>query len=286
MGNIRPLAYKAENAQPVWCPGCGDYGALAALYQAMAELELDPSHTVLVSGIGCSGRLPYFVKSFSFHSVHGRALPIAMGIKLANPNLTVIVVGGDGDGIGIGGGHLPHIARRNPNVTYLMLDNSIYGLTKGQSSPTTPLEQITSSTPYGVKEPPLDPVLLTLAHHASFVARGFTAHVAELAEIIRKGIEHKGFSFIHVLSPCPTFNKNVSFEYYKQLLSPIPEGHDPSDREKAILLSLHQGKMYRGIYFQQQRITQEENLRIVRQNKLNKFADDLTFETLMKHTAF
>jgi len=261
-------AYKAENAQPVWCPGCGDYGALAALLQAMATLELDPKKTVLVSGIGCSGRLPYFVNSYAFHGVHGRALPIAMGVKAANPELTVIVVGGDGDGIGIGGGHLPHIARRNVDLTYLMLDNSIYGLTKGQSSPTTPLAQVTSSAPYGVKEPPLDPVMLTLAHNASFVARGFTAYAAELSGIIRDGILHKGFSFIQVLSPCPTFNKEVTFDSYKSVLATLPEGYEPNDRIQAMTLAIAQDKMYRGIFYREQRVTHHEGLQGARDNAL------------------
>lgn len=261
MTNVKPSYYKADNVQPVWCPGCGDYGALAALYQAMASLELDPNNTVLVSGIGCSGRLPYFVKSFAFHGVHGRALPIAMGIKAANPELTVIVVGGDGDGMGIGGGHLPHIARRNPDITYLMLDNSIYGLTKGQSSPTTPLEQITSSAPYGVKEPPLDPILMTLSHHASFVARGFTAYAQDLSKLIQMGISHKGFSFLQILSPCPTFNKDVTFDHYKNSLLPIPSDYDSMNREKAIQLVLSGGqKLYYGLFYKHLRPVQQENL--------------------------
>lgn len=285
MASIKPSDYKLENVQPVWCPGCGDYGALAALYQALAELELKPENTVLVSGIGCSGRLPYFVKAFAFHGVHGRALPIAMGVKVANPELTVIVVGGDGDGMGIGGGHLPHIARRNPDITYLMLDNSIYGLTKGQSSPTTPLDQITSSTPYGVKEPPLDPILLTLAHHATFVARGFTAYAQELATLIKNGIQHKGFSFIHILSPCPTFNKDVTFDHYKQMLEPIPSHHDPTNRGQAIQLALETNKLYRGVFYQTQRISQEENIQLLRLKGKSDRKNDTYFETLLMRFA-
>ncbi|MDK9700382.1 MAG: thiamine pyrophosphate-dependent enzyme [bacterium] len=265
MASLKPSAYRAENAQPVWCPGCGDYGALSALYQAMATLELDPQKVVLVSGIGCSGRLPYFVKAYAFHGVHGRALPIAMGIKAANPELTVIVVGGDGDGIGIGGGHLPHIARKNVDVTYLMLDNSIYGLTKGQSSPTTPISQITPSAPYGVKEPPLDPVLLTLAHGASYVARGFTAYAQELANTIREGILHKGFSFLHVLSPCPTFNKDVTFDLYKQTLQPLPDGYSTENRANAIAIAAEQGTLYRGLFYREQRPAHHELLQIARE---------------------
>lgn len=264
MSSIAPSHYKSELAKPVWCPGCGDYGVLTALYRAMAELELDPRKTVLVSGIGCSGRLPYFVKSFAFHSVHGRALPVAMGIKAANPDLTVIVVGGDGDGIGIGGGHLPHIARRNVDITYLLLDNSIYGLTKGQSSPTTPVAQITSSAPFGVKEPPLDPVLLSLSHGASFVARGFSAYAPELGDVIRQGILHRGFSFLQVLSPCPTFNKDVTFDHYKSALQKLPEDFTPDNRARAMALALEPDTLYRGVFYREERPTHHDGLQMAR----------------------
>ncbi len=166
--------YKSDLA-PIWCAGCGDYGVLNALYRALGELNVPPAQLAMVSGIGCSGRLPGFVNSYGFHGVHGRVLPLASGVKLGRPELTVIAVGGDGDGLAIGGGHFPHAARRNVDITYIMMDNTLYAQTKGQSSPTSPWEMTTRSEPYGTMEDQLNPVALAVAYDVSFVAQGFAA---------------------------------------------------------------------------------------------------------------
>ena len=191
--------YKAD-LHPVWCPGCGDFGVVAAIYQALAKLNLDPDNTMVVSGIGCSSRLPGYVNTYSFNAIHGRAIPIATGIKVANPALTVLAVGGDGDGFAIGTQHFVHAARRNVDITYVCMDNSIYGLTKGHVSPTTPTDEVTKTSPYGNIEEPMNPVLMALACGATFIARSFSAEVKTSVELIAQGIEHPGFSFVHLIS--------------------------------------------------------------------------------------
>jgi len=175
---------------PVWCPGCGYYGILSALVEAFADLNLPTKELALISGIGCSSRLPYFVKAYGFHSLHGRGLPIAQGVKTANPDLTVIAVGGDGDGLAIGGGHLPHIARNNADITYLLFNNAIYGMTKGQFSPTTVLYDITKTSPFGLPGEAINPSALALVYGATFVARGFSVRKEHLRDLIIQGIQH------------------------------------------------------------------------------------------------
>jgi 2-oxoglutarate ferredoxin oxidoreductase subunit beta len=246
---LKAKDYKSD-VKPVWCPGCGDYGDLASMTQALSNLNLDPENLVITSGIGCSGRFSHFIKCYAFHTAHGRALPTAVGVKAARQDLTVLTVGGDGDGLGIGGGHIPHTARKNPDITYLMLDNSIYGLTKGQSSPTTPLGMRTTTAPFGMVERPLDPVLMFLAYKISFVARGFSSDVKQLTTILTEAIKHRGFSIIHLLSPCVSFNKTVTVDSLKKLVAHIPEDHDPSDLDKAFLLALDKERLYTGIFYQ------------------------------------
>jgi len=253
--------YKSD-LQPIWCAGCGDYGVLSALYRALAELNISPAELALVSGIGCSGRLPGFVNSYGFHGVHGRVLPLASGIKLGRPELTVIAVGGDGDGLAIGGGHFPHAARRNVDITYIMMDNAVYAQTKGQSSPTSPWEMTTKSEPYGTMEDQLNPVALALAYDASFVAQGFAGKVQELTELIRRGIAHRGFSFIHVLSPCATFNN--TFRTLSQLVEEIPAEHDPRDRPRAFNLALQSLPIPTGVLYEVTKPALEERLATVR----------------------
>jgi 2-oxoglutarate ferredoxin oxidoreductase subunit beta len=240
--------YKSD-LKPVWCPGCGDFGVLKGVYEAMLNLQLDPDKVAIVSGIGCSGRLPYFTKCYSFHGVHGRSLPTAMGIKLANPELTVLAVGGDGDGFAIGGGHIPHMARKNIDITYIVMDNEIYGLTKGQVAPTSPLNQSYSTAPFGNLESGIDPVALVLSYGATYVARGFSGDPGMLTELIQKGIEHKGFSFVHVLSPCPTFNKAVTFKSIRSKAQAV-NGHNPTDLRKALDLALDSNAIHLGVFYQ------------------------------------
>jgi len=250
--------YKSE-VKPVWCPGCGDFGVLSAVAKAMATLQLKPWEVVIVSGIGCSSRLPYFMSTYGIHGVHGRPIPIATGVKLANPSLTVFAVGGDGDLMSIGAGHMPHVCARNPDITCIMMDNHIYGLTKAQASPTTALGHKTKTTPYGVIAKPLDPVLLTLSMGASFVARGYSAKANHLADVITQAIQHRGFSFVHVHSPCTEFHN--TYDYYDKLVDEIPSDHDPSDLKAAMNLALTEEKVHLGVFFKQERPVLEDEVR-------------------------
>ena len=243
---------------PVWCPGCGDFGVLSAIYRAAIQMNLDLKNTVIVSGIGCSGRLPIFTKCYGFHGVHGRVLPAATGVKLANPKLTVIAVGGDGDGLAIGGGHFPHAARRNVNITYIMMDNSVYGLTKGQGSPTTSHDFNLKALPYGVQEENLNPVALALAYDVSSVARAYSGHIDQMTELFIQAIQHKGFAFVHSISPCTVFND--TYKYYRERVVNIPEGHDVTNKKAALDLWQTKGKVYLGTFFKQERPIMSEQM--------------------------
>jgi 2-oxoglutarate ferredoxin oxidoreductase subunit beta len=250
--------YRSDQ-KPTWCPGCGDFAVLNALYKAMATRNLDPKDVVVVSGIGCSSRLPEFVATYGLHVVHGRALPTAMGVKTANPELTVIAVGGDGDGFAIGGGHVPHAVRRNVDITYIVMDNEVYGLTKGQPSPTTPagMQAVQHSSsmpkmaPWGIVETPLNMMAMVLTYGAAFAARGFSGKPNEMAELIGLGIDHRGFSFIQAMSPCVTFYD--TYADWKTLVAPIPESHDAADRFAAIQLALTEKVFHCGIFVDQTR---------------------------------
>jgi 2-oxoglutarate ferredoxin oxidoreductase subunit beta len=226
--------YKSE-IKPTWCPGCGDFAVLRALQSAIHTLQLEPWNVAIVSGIGCSSNLPHFLATYGFHAIHGRALPVAEGIKLANPDLHVIITGGDGDGYGIGVGHFIHAMRRNFDITYLVMNNQIYGLTTGQASPTSEKGMKTKSTPIeGVIENPIDPISLALSSGATYVARGFSGDVKTMTELVRGGIEHKGFALIDCLSPCVTYNKINTYDFFRERVYDLAkEGHDSSDIKAA-----------------------------------------------------
>jgi 2-oxoglutarate ferredoxin oxidoreductase subunit beta len=249
---LLPKDYKSH-VKPTWCPGCGDFGVLASLYQALAQLELDPANTVVVSGIGCSSRLPFFVKAYGFQTAHGRVLPVATGVKIANPDLTVIAVGGDGDGFSIGGGHLAHAVRRNPDITYVVMDNEVYGLTKGQTSPTSPLGFKTKSTPYGSSDAPINPMAWALASGVSFAARGFSGNPKHVTELIVEGIQHPGFAFIQTMSPCPTFYN--TFDLWRPKIENLPEGHDHTDRVQALSQAFRDDAIPVGLFYKEIRPT-------------------------------
>lgn len=200
---------------PTWCPGCGDYGVLRGIQSALAKLNIRPENSVLVSGIGCSGKISHYFGGYSIHTTHGRTLPTALGIKSSRPELTVLAAGGDGDGYGIGVGHLVHAARRNLPVTYIVMDNSVYGNTKGQTSPTSPLGYESSTSPDGNVEQPINPLLLAWSSGATFIGQGFSGDIKHLEELIIKGIQHDGFSLINVFSPCVVFNKAQGYDFYK-----------------------------------------------------------------------
>lgn len=244
--------YKSE-LKPIWCPGCGDFGVVQALYRALAAIGRPPHEIAFVSGIGCSSRIPGYTSVYGFNSVHGRALPIAQGIKLANPDLLVLVAGGDGDGFSIGGGHVAHAIRRNLDLTYLIMDNQIYGLTKGQLSPTSPRGLRTASSSYGSLEDPVNPLLYVLGYGARFVAQGTPADMPGLANVIEEAIRFPGFAFVNVQSPCITYGEaDQQLKAQKTRLVPVSSiGHDATDRIAAMKLAqdyggqLHTGVLYR-----------------------------------------
>jgi len=246
---LKPGAYKS-GLKPVWCPGCGDFGVLNALYRAMAKLQIEPADTVILSGIGCSSRLPGYVKTYGFNGVHGRALTLATGVKVARPELTVIAVGGDGDGLAIGGNHLIHSCRRNLDILYILMDNEIYGLTKGQVAPTTPTGDKTKSTFWGNPEPSVDPCELAISTGATWVARGFSGDMKHLTEMIVDGILHNGFSFLNVMSPCVTWRGDDQFKVMKAKLNHLPEDYDPSRRANAVKYTREKDKITTGILYE------------------------------------
>ena len=243
--------FKSE-LKPIWCPGCGDYGVVQAIYRALAAVGRPPHEVAFVSGIGCSSRIPGYTSAYGFNTVHGRALPIAQGIKLANPDLLVLVAGGDGDGFSIGGGHVAHAIRRNVDLTYIVMDNQIYGLTKGQLSPTSPRGLKTVSSSWGSLEEPVNPLLYVLAYGAGFVAQGTPADMTGLAAMIEAAIRHPGFSFVNVQSPCVTFGRpEAQLRAHKAAMQDLQGlGHDGSDRSKAMALAQDYGRtLYTGVFF-------------------------------------
>jgi 2-oxoglutarate ferredoxin oxidoreductase subunit beta len=242
MAAIEPLTIKDMDGRvhPDWCPGCGDFGVLKSLKEAILALGIAPHDVLVVSGIGCSSNLPGFIQAYGVHSLHGRALPVASGAALANSALHVVAVGGDGDGYGIGIGHFIHAMRRNLNLTYIVMDNEVYGLTTGQTSPTTLEGHKTKSTPRGNVEKPINPMALALVAGATYVARGFSAEQKHLTGLVRDAIAHRGFSLIDVFSPCVTFNHLNTYAWFKERTYKLDEngGHDSTDLLGAIGKSL------------------------------------------------
>jgi 2-oxoglutarate ferredoxin oxidoreductase subunit beta len=243
-----------------WCPGCGDFGVLAALKQACADLALQPRNVAFISGIGCSGKISGYLHSYAFHGVHGRALPTATAIKLANTDLTVIVAGGDGDGYAIGAGHFLHAVRRNPNMTYIVMDNQTYGLTKGQSSPTSMLGFKAGPHPQGNPDAPINGLAIALAAGGSFIARGFSSEPKQMTEMIKEAIRHPGFAVVEVMSPCVTFNKVNTYKWFKDNVYHVEDiaGYDQHDRGKAFTTLTEPGKIPLGIFYREIRPTLEE----------------------------
>jgi 2-oxoglutarate ferredoxin oxidoreductase subunit beta len=245
---VRESADYKSGIKPVWCPGCGDYSVLMEITKALAELQLPPEQVAVISGIGCSSRLPGYLSTYGFHGIHGRALPLASGLKVARPDLTVICTGGDGDGFSIGGNHFLHACRRNLDITYIVMDNQVYGMTKGQASPTTDPDWDSDLTPGGTGIHPFQPLVLALASGANFVARAFSGDPKGTTAMIVEAIRHPGFSFIQVLSPCVTFRPDQR-EWRKRVRpAPVPCTTDPSKAARYIMTDdgFNLGILYRG----------------------------------------
>jgi len=234
---LSPVVLKDYNIdeKPTWCPGCGDFGILASLKNALVQLNLHPHEILLVSGIGCGSKLPYYMRANGFDSLHGRALPVATGAKLANTDLQVIVISGDGDGYGIGGNHFVHTMRRNPDLTHIVENNQVYGLTKGQYSPTSSKGYVSSTTPEGSIEVSVNPIALAMAAGASFIARGFANDPRHLTATLAKAIQHKGYALVDVLQPCITYNKINTGAWYKERVYKLDDeaGYDPHNYDAA-----------------------------------------------------
>ena len=250
---VTPLTVKDFKGQvdPDWCPACGDFGVLNSLQRACAELGIRPHEILTVSGIGCSSNLPGYFNAYGMHTLHGRSLAVATGAKMANHDLNVIVTAGDGDGFGIGGNHFAHTARRNVNLTYIVMDNQIYGLTTGQVSPTSRLGMVTKSTPSGSIEPPINPLTAAIMNGATFVARTYSSDIRHSTDIIKQAILHKGFAFVDALSPCVTFNLDNTHSFFKDRVKRLEdEGHDPSDWKAACEKAMEWGdSIYTGLFF-------------------------------------
>ncbi len=229
--------------KPQWCPGCGDYAILLGIKNAIVQLGLEPKDTVIVSGIGCNSKIPHYVNVYGYEGLHGRALPLASAVKIANRKLNVIVAMGDGDCYGEGVQHFVHLCRRNYNITAVVFNNQIYGLTTGQASPTTERGQKTKSTPYGTLESQFNPIANAIVNGATYVAGGFAGDIKHLTETIKNGITHKGFSLVDVFQPCVTFNKHNTYQWFQQNIYKLEEekGYDSSNAFKAI------EKAYQGI---------------------------------------
>lgn len=241
-----------NNVKPNWCPGCGDFSVQAAIQKAAANIGLEPEEVAIITGIGCSGRLSGYINAYGVHGIHGRALPLAQGVKMANRDLTVIASGGDGDGYAIGMGHTIHALRRNMNMTYVIMDNQIYGLTKGQTSPSSAPGFVTKSTPKGNIEKNVAPLELALSSGATFVAQGFSSDIKNLTKLLEDAINHDGFSFVNVFSPCVTYNKVNTYDWFKEHLTNIDdiEDYDASDKEKAMANVLKYDSLLKGIVYQ------------------------------------
>ena len=251
---LKPKDFKGK-VDPDWCPGCGDFGVLNTLQKVCAELGLQPHEIVTVSGIGCSSNFPGYFNAYGMHTLHGRALAVATGVKMANHDLAVVVTGGDGDGYGIGGNHFVHTARRNVDVTYLVMNNQIYGLTTGQISPSSEMGMKTKSTPFGNIERPVNPITSAIMNGATFVARGFSGDAKHLMDLVTKAIQHKGFSLVDIFSPCVTFNHDNTYAFFRPRVKKLEdEGHDPTDWKTACEKAMEWGDtIYTGLFHQESR---------------------------------
>lgn len=272
-----------EGGETAWCPGCGDFGILQAVKKALVKLELEPYQVLMVSGIGQAAKLPHYMKCNLFNGLHGRTLPVATGAKIVNPRLTVIADGGDGDGYGEGGNHLLHAIRRNVDITYLVHDNQIYGLTKGQASPTSEEGFVTKITPLGVFSRQLNPMALAISLEASFVGRGFSGDIEHLTDLIVEAVRNRGFSLVDILQPCVTFNRVNTFQWYRSRVYKLDSPYDPRDRLVAFQKAHEWGdKIPIGVIYREARPTYaDHNPRIVQKPLVDQQHDRKDFEKIL-----
>jgi len=260
--------FNMDDADVAWCPGCGDFFILETLKETLAELEIKPENLVLVSGIGQAGKLPHYIKCNVFNSLHGRSLPPAVAIKAVNPELTVIDISGDGCMYGEGGNHFIHNIRRNPDITNIVHNNMVYGLTKGQASPTSRTEFKTNLQVEGVFLEPFNPISVAIALKASFVARAYCGDVEETKDILKKAIKHKGYALVDIFQPCVTFNKVNTYQWFKENTYYLEDSHDPYDIEQAFKRSMETDKFPLGIFYMNpDKRTFEENLEVYLEDK-------------------
>jgi 2-oxoglutarate ferredoxin oxidoreductase subunit beta len=258
-----------KGGAPSWCPGCGNFGILHAFREAMVELEIEPHKLAVVSGIGQAGKFPHYTRCNTYNGLHGRAVPVATGLKLANHTLHVIAVGGDGDMYGEGGNHLIHAMRRNVGVSVFVHNNQIYGLTKGQASPTSMEGIITNNQPFGVLSGPLNPIAMAVALDCSFVGRGYVADQEHLKELIKAAVRHKGFSLVDILQPCVSFNKINTYEWYSKRVYHIAGDYNPEDRVGAFEKALEWGDTIPiGVIYKNNRPAFEERVPIIQEQAL------------------
>jgi len=243
-----------------WCPGCGNFGILSLIKEAMAELELDQQQTVLVSGIGQAAKTPQYMSSHHFNGLHGRALPAATAIKASNPELNVIAESGEGDMYGEGGNHFIHCIRRNPNLTNIVHNNMVYGLTKGQASPTSLRGFVTPVQVSGVVTEPFNPMAVAISLNASFVARAYVGHRQQTLEIIKQAISHNGYALVDILQPCVTFNQVNTYQWFEQHTDYLADGHDSSDRMQAFARAIEAESLFLGVFYRQDKPVFEAQL--------------------------
>ena len=271
------LADLAVKDKCQWCAGCGDFSMIGALKGALVDLGIEPYNTVISAGIGCSGKSPHYLNVYGFEGLHGRALPVASGIKLANNKLTVLAEGGDGDGYGIGAGHFVHIMRRNYDLTYIVHNNQIYGLTTGQASPTSQMGMKTKTTPHGVVETQFNPLASAIIGGATFVARTFAGDLKHMKATMKEAIAHRGFALVDVFQPCITFNKINTYDFFTKKVYKLEEaGHDPTNKIKALErtfedVQTNYEKLPIGIFYKETRPTYEDTLPQIKEKALVEY---------------
>lgn len=278
-----PTLQDYRGQQPAWCPGCGNYSILKSFKDAAVEMGIEPHQFTVVSGIGQAAKFPHYIKCNTFNGLHGRALPVATGIRLANHEMPVFVFTGDGDCYGEGGNHFLHSVRRNINIKLFVHDNQIYGLTKGQASPTSMEGMKTKNQPFGVFSEQLNPLALAIALDCSFVARSFSGDTEHLRSLMIAAIQHRGFSLVDILQPCVSFNKVNTFEWYKERVYHLSQDYNPEDRHEAFRKSLEWGdKIPLGIIYRNNRPVYEERIPVIRDNPLVKhvFSHEKIADTL------